>query len=136
LIAKRNKKMDQERETNTISSIQLSQDYEANEVSADTKYKNKILYVEGYIDDIGKDIFDNIYISLEGAEDLFSSVSCDIDDEKVVGNLKKGQWVVVRGRCDGTLLGVNMDDCEVVEVREMSPEDEEELLEEFEEASN
>jgi hypothetical protein len=132
LLKKRNKRIEKERETNTISSIQLAEDYEANEVSADSKYKNKILYVEGYIDDIGKDLFDNIYVSLEGPSDIFGSVRCDIDDEVAVGNLKKGQWLVVRGRCGGTMLGVDMEDCEIIEVRDYSPEDEEEMLEEIE----
>lgn len=125
LIEKRNKKMDEERKTKTVSSIELVDAYESNEVSADMKYKNKVFYVEGYIDDIGKDLFNDIYVSLEGSEEIFRSVSCTINDVKVVASLKKGQWLAIRGRCDGLMLDVQMEDCEIVEIRDLSPEDEE-----------
>ncbi len=126
LISARKKKMDEERKTKTVSSLELIEAYEANEVSADDKYKNKVFYVEGYIDDIGKDLFDKIYVSLEGSDEIFRSVSCSIDDAKVVATLKKGQWLAIRGRCDGLMLDVQMEDCEIIEIRDESPEEEEE----------
>ena len=117
IITKRRAKFDKERENNTIQALVLAEEYENNEVSADAKYKNKILFVDGVIEDISKDLFDKIFITLEGYE-LFGSVTCYVNDPEKVMTLSKGMRIVVRGRCDGTLLGVNMNDCEIIEVFE------------------
>ncbi|PHR20652.1 MAG: hypothetical protein COA38_19365 [Fluviicola sp.] len=125
IITKRRAKFDKERENNTIQALVLAEEYENNEVSADVKYKNKILFVDGVIEDISKDLFDKIFITLEGYE-LFGSVTCYVNDPEKVMTLSKGMRIVVRGRCDGTLLGVNMNDCEIIEVFE-SEEDAESI---------
>ena len=117
IIAKRNAKFDKERKTNTVLATTLAKDYEDNEVSADAKYKNKVFFVDGVIEDITKDLFDKIYVSLEGY-DMFGSVSCYINDAEKVMTLSKGMRIVVRGRCDGTMLGVDMQDCEIIEIFE------------------
>jgi len=65
-----------------ITSQQLYNAYEANEVAADQKYKGKILLVSGEIEDIAKDITDTIYKRsttsysvMKGRVDLISSRS-------------------------------------------------------------
>ena len=125
LLAKRNAKIEKDRKNNTVLATVLATDYENNEVSADVKYKGKVFFVEGVIEDIGKDIFDNITVSLVGY-DVLGSVTCYIDDVEKVMTLSKGMRIVVRGRCEGTMLGVNMEDCELIEVLETEPEPEEE----------
>ncbi len=131
MIADRKVKMDLERETKTVLATDLAEEYDNNEVSADTKYKNKIFYVDGVISDISKDLLNNINFSLVGY-DIFGSVTCYIDDEEAVSKLSKGMRIVIRGRCDGTLLGVNMEDCEIVEIIESEDTEEEEDEEEDE----
>ncbi|MDG1333354.1 MAG: hypothetical protein P8P74_13545 [Crocinitomicaceae bacterium] len=130
MLAKHKAKIAKDRETNTVLATVLAEEYESNEVSADAKYKNRVFFVDGVIEDISKDLLDKIYISLEGY-DIFGSVTCYVDDEDAVMDLGKGDRVVIRGRCDGTLLGVNMEDCEIIEV--MDNDDETDATEEDEE---
>ena len=88
-----------------ITAYALSAEYEANEVAADEKYEDNILYVEGVIDTIGKDILDIPYITLEdgttfgGVQFMFKK-----GDESIVAGLTKGQHVTVRGECEGEII--------------------------------
>lgn len=125
LLAKRKAKLDKERKNNTVLATVLAEEYENNEVSADSKYKNKVFFVDGVVEDISKDLFDKVTVSLVGYE-LFGSVTCYVDDAQKVMSLTKGMRIVVRGRCDGTMLGVNMKDCEIIEVFEAVEADTEE----------
>lgn len=100
------------RRKSTITARQLFKEYEENEVLADRNYKGKYLYVEGVIDDIGKDILDDIYVVLK-TNNLMFGVQCYIDDEELVAKLKKGMKVTFYGKCDGKLGTVWMKDCQL-----------------------
>lgn len=95
-----------------LSSYQLYEEYKANEIAADQKYKGKILAVTGEIDSIGKDITDTIYITLKGDE-YFGSVQCLFPkkSENKVAALSKGQYVTVRGKCLGKMMIVALSGC-------------------------
>jgi hypothetical protein len=96
----------EEVEVIAIAAGELYAAYEKNEVSADQMYKGKILAVEGTIENIGKDIIDSIYITLETG-DFLSNVQCYFkkEDADIVANLSKGQNVTVVGKCTGLSLG-------------------------------
>ncbi len=97
-----------------ISASRLYSAYEQNEVSADEKYKGKKLGVTGVIGNIGKDVFDNPYISLK--IDYLQSVNCYFDDDniKVISQLQKGQEVTIIGVCDGkSITDVILKDCKL-----------------------
>lgn len=117
MINKRNLAFEKDRETNTITAIELAEAYEDNEVRADVKYKNKIFFVDGVIEDVAKDLLNRTYVSLEGV-DLFTSVTCYFSNSSDVLDLGKGMRVVIRGRCDGAMLGVDMEHCELIEILE------------------
>jgi len=101
----------------TISAQKLYADYEANEVAADKKYKGKILVVIGEIDDIGKDITDTIYITLKGNK-YFGSIQCFFskDNEDEIVNLSKGNYVAVKGKCDGKFMNILLRGCTLYQV--------------------
>lgn len=84
-----------------------------NEINADNQLKAKKLYVEVAIGDIGKDILDNIYVTLESG-DAIRTVQCYIEDKDLVARLQKGQRITFFGKCDGLMMNVLMKDCEVV----------------------
>ena len=92
-----------------IGAEQLRAEYEENEVAADEKYEDKILYVNGVIDDIGKDILDTPYITLNDGT-TFNSVQCMFKkaDEPILAGLKKGQEITVRGKCEGKAIFGNI----------------------------
>lgn len=79
------------------------EEYDANEVAADDKYKNKKIAVTGVINGIGIDILDKPYITLRTGD--YGSIQCFFIDKTVVKNLRKGSNITVVGSCSGKTLG-------------------------------
>ncbi|MBE1554807.1 OB-fold protein [Sporosarcina limicola] len=96
----------------TISALNLYKAYDDNEVAADQKYRDKQLEVSGKVKDIGKDIFDKIYVTIDTGEVLGSVyVSFAKGQEGKIADLKKGQSLTVEGKCGGfTALSVTLKD--------------------------
>lgn len=109
--------MIEERKNATISAGDLVSSYTSNEVAADNNFKGKKFYVEGYIESIGKDILDDIYVTLKSG-DLIRSVQCYIEDQDKVAQLRKGQKITVIGECDGLMMNVLMKNCKLVTNKE------------------
>lgn len=99
-----------------VDAKKLSADYEANEVSADNQYKGKIIEVSGTIKDIGKDILDDPYVSLETGNIIFG-VQCMFDksDAGLLANLAKTQKITLSGKVSGKLGNVILRDCKIVQ---------------------
>jgi hypothetical protein len=97
----------------TLSAKQLADEYEANVVAADAKYKGQIVVVSGTIDSIGKDITDEAYIVLDRGERILGGVQCYFtkDEEISVARLSKGQYVSVKGEVHGEARGASLDKC-------------------------
>ena len=95
-----------------VSSSQLYADYEANGVAADQKYKGKVLKVTGTVNNIDKDIMDQIYITLNG-NNVIGDVQCFFSDDYVneAAQLQKGQKITVIGKCEGKLMNVMIKGC-------------------------
>ena len=97
-----------------ISAVQLYAQYEANEVEADNKYKGKVLAVTGVAGDIGKDIMDEAYVLLSSGDALgMFGVQCFFSEseEQNFSNLRTGQQLTIKGRCDGKFGNVFLKDC-------------------------
>lgn len=92
----------------SITSEQLYKEYDANEMAADPKYKNKILRVAGTIRDLGKTVGDKPYLYLSTGTYshqvmvLFPAGKYDAQ----LATYKKGAGVEVTGRCTGRTLGM------------------------------
>lgn len=95
-----------------VTALQLFDEYDDNEVSADIKYKGKQVSVSGTVEDIAKDIMGDIYVTLRG-KDVFSSVQCFFDNEKVAANLKKGDRITLTGTVSGKMMNVIVRECEI-----------------------
>ena len=105
-----------QREAIRVSARQLLQEYEDNQVSADTKYENNLVQVSGVVDSIGKDILDTPYISLKG-RDSIKSVQCMFSkkDETALASVSKGEQLTLEGTLSGFLiLNVIINDCKIV----------------------
>jgi hypothetical protein len=100
----------------TINALQVVADYTANEVSADQKYKGKLIEVTGAVDSIGKDFLNHPYVTVGSGEELELTVQCSLRNgqESAAARLAKGQMVRVRGNCNGKMMNVQFDDCVVV----------------------
>ncbi|MBJ7391862.1 MAG: hypothetical protein JHC85_09860 [Chthoniobacterales bacterium] len=96
----------------TISAVQLYGQYETNEVEADNRYKGKVVTVTGEIENIGKDLTDEAYVSL-GTGNILFSVQCFFgeSEEHSFTSLRKGQQLTIKGRCDGKFGNVFLQDC-------------------------
>ena len=90
----------------TLPADQLYQEYDANQVAADSKYKDKVVIVTGSIQSIGKDITDTAYLVIGGAGFL-DGVQCMLPggQESAVAQLSKGQLVTAKGRVSGQSIG-------------------------------
>ncbi|MDR0354931.1 MAG: OB-fold putative lipoprotein [Deltaproteobacteria bacterium] len=92
-----------------ISSTELFDAYNNNEVAADMKYKGQYLYVDGPISGISKDFFGSVVIEL-GTKRLFGVVMCHYDKEMFevheegIATLSKGRHVTVAGIGNGMLF--------------------------------
>ena len=100
----------------SVSAAELVNDYKANEVAADARYKGKVVEVSGAIDRIGKDLIDTMYVSLSsGRQFEFRSVQCYFADseEGKLSQLSNGQWITLKGRCDGLMGNVLVKECKI-----------------------
>jgi tRNA_anti-like len=97
-----------------VSAGDLFKAYEANEIAADQRFKDKLLEVTGKIDSIGKDILDTPYIALStGGQFEILHVQAYFDEGALsqLANLSKGQSVTLHCRCDGKMMNVMLKDC-------------------------
>lgn len=100
-----------------VTAPNLFADYEANEVSADEKYKGKTLDVQGRVETIGKDIVDSMYVTLDINKPMsIGNVQCMFDGghKAELTQLKKGQKVTLRGEVSGKMGNVLMRNCAIV----------------------
>lgn len=96
-----------------VSAKELFKAYENNEIAADGRYKGKLLEVSGKIDNIGKDLLDTPYITLEVGEFQIMGVQAFFDDDSLskLASLSKGQGVTLQCRCDGKFGNVMLKEC-------------------------
>jgi len=95
-----------------VSAKQLAQDYNANEVAADAKYKDKLLEVTGTLEGINKDFSDDPYLTLE-TDNQFLPVHANYSkaDLADLSKLVKGQDVTMTCRGKGMMVGSPILDC-------------------------
>lgn len=95
-----------------ISAPQLYEEYKANEVLADTKYKGQWLYVSGMVTEIGKDFTDDPYVNLLG-ENEYATVRATFTKAAIqqLAGLHKGDQISVMCRGKGRLIGDPILDC-------------------------
>jgi hypothetical protein len=101
----------------TMTARELFQAYDQNEVAADEKYEGKVLEISGRVDDIGKDITDTIYVTLDGGGEYgIFSVQCFFADTHSgdAAKLSKGDAITVKGLCNGMIGNVSVRGCSIV----------------------
>ena len=97
-----------------VSTTQLAKEYDANEVSADEKYKKKPIIVNGRVQSINKDFMDKPYLVLSGSN-MFQTVQAKFDKANTseLSSMKKGQNVQLVCQVDNYVIGsVMLGDCQ------------------------
>ena len=101
-----------------VTAMKLSEDYKANEIAADAKYKGNTLEVSGTISDIGTDVLNTPYVTFNTGEYSFLGVQCMFgeSDSPVLAKLSKGQALTVRGSVEGggKVMNVLLNNCQIV----------------------
>ncbi|MGD0950442.1 MAG: hypothetical protein ABSA52_23870 [Candidatus Binatia bacterium] len=94
-----------------VGAEKLAEQFRENEVLAEKNWKGKTIDVAGEVKDIGVDIIGNPYVVLNGRE--FVDVQCTGNKKArdAMAQLRKGQFLTVRGVCNGKMMNVQLGDC-------------------------
>ncbi len=87
----------------------LSQEFNANEQAANTKYLNKVVEVSGTINETDKNQDGGLMVILQTGDPM-TGIQCTMRDKGVTAT--KGQKVTILGFCAGNgITGVTLTDC-------------------------
>ncbi len=100
----------------SVTASDLYNQYDENEVNADKLYKDKMLQVSGVIDSVTVTFGQIQVIVTDGQQWSLVMVYCDFEDDQsdAVSALKKGNNVIIQGRCRGKALTPALDDCTII----------------------
>lgn len=106
------------KEIMSVTAVQLFSDYHANEVSADSKYKDKNLSISGRVAGISKSAFDSIYLELSTQNQFMLVQAHMLDSEHdASAKLRRGQTVTLLCLGNGMVLGSPMlNDCRISDI--------------------
>ena len=88
--------------------------YENNEIKADNTYKNRYVKMTGRIDDIGKDIIDNMYVTFSASDFFGIQVYFNDEDSGTVSELNKGSTITVVCKVEGLMGNVLCKDAAII----------------------
>lgn len=91
----------------------LFDEYQANEVAADDRYKGKKLLVRGTVQSVDKDFLDSIIVRLATSNQFMGAMARMEDGEKSqASRLRKGEKVAVLCEGGGIVIGTpSLRDC-------------------------
>lgn len=94
----------------TLSADSLYKAYAANEAAADKSFMNKVLEVKGTVKDITMSNKRPVVLLSTTGE---GNINCEMatDSTTVFSTLQKQAEVVIKGKCSGYLMDVNLVDC-------------------------
>jgi len=135
ILAKLKQRVDKQLSAGDVvptSAARMYNEYSANEVSADAKYKGKWVQVKGRVDSVSKDITGDPYVALAADEYGTAQVHAALYDVQIKSTkgptacsaldkaaaLKKGQSVIVEGLARGATLGIpRLEQCLIVDAK-------------------
>ena len=88
----------------SVSAEELRTDYKANEVSADERYRGRVLLVAGTVRAIRKSIFDEPYVEIATSND-FENVAAHFSHAGSLARLAPGDRITVRCIGNNVVLG-------------------------------
>jgi hypothetical protein len=101
-----------------VSSLTIAQQFDANKVTALTRYTGRIVQTSGIATNVSWDIMGRYYVAFKPADDSYSgftSRQCYVSGPDAVTSVVNGQPVTVRGHIDDQTLGIIcIKDCSVV----------------------
>lgn len=103
----------------SVTAETIYSEYEQNSVKADAAYKDKLVIVEGTINNIGTDILDDVYVTLDHGDkyaiDNSKFIFNNEDEVAKVAEVNKGDTIKILGKCNGaTLKAPGFRDCYIL----------------------
>ena len=98
-----------------LTAVELSKEYQKNEIKANNLYKDKNVEIKGEIDSITESDFlvNTVLIRLKGYN--YNAISCSMKSRKGLEDYNIGDKVTIRGKCDGiSVFDVYIADCEMI----------------------
>lgn len=95
----------------TVSSAHLYQAYNKDEKSANQQYTNQVVAVSGTVSDIQASQ-GALSILLDAGTDAAGAINCTMSDTST--QIQKGDSIMIKGRCLGYLMDVNIVDATLV----------------------
>ncbi len=101
----------------SVSATSLFTDFNTDEAAAMEKFAGKVVEVSGVVESVEKNEWGNVTISFV---DPFFGVTCTIDSleairqSPLIDQIKNGDSLIVKGRCDGMLTDVKIVKCLIV----------------------
>lgn len=95
---------------------ELYDSYNANEITADDRFKGKQIVVSGSVESVGKDILGTMYVSFKVGS-YVGTVQCMFDRShgSELSKISKGEIVTISGKCAGkTLTVVLLEDSKLI----------------------
>ena len=96
-----------------VTATVLQKEFEDNEVTASSKYVNKILEVNGTIASVTPADSTHLNIALKTGSEM-SSVICTFPAISGSPRFKSGDEITLRGECSGFLMDVLLNNCAIV----------------------
>ena len=99
----------------TMNATQLYQQYNEHEPEANKKYLDKIVEVKGKVSEVQNN--NGLIVLLINAGNGMGGINCSMKDKSSVTNMQqvKDKEVVVKGKCTGFLMDVNLVDCVLIQ---------------------
>lgn len=101
-----------------VVTLTFISDFDKNQLSAEEKYKDKLVKLTAYIKNISEDIMGTPFLSLQPTTDQYyfgTTIQCLFKAKSELTSLENGKSVVVEGRFKSQDMGViRIDNCKVV----------------------
>jgi hypothetical protein len=111
-VFKPHQNVEGERPAANFSARDLYNEFQQNETAADKKWVGKVLEVKGVVSSVSES---GNYESVNLAVSSDGGINCSFLKKDLDSNIKfnKGDSIVIKGKCTGFLMDVNLVDCVV-----------------------
>ena len=101
----------------TLTATGLARAYADDEIAADRRYKGKVIYLTGQVENVESDLMDSYLVRLRTGVNWGDLVSCRFPkaQEQHLTRLIQGSYVRIKGRCVGKTPALMIQECILVD---------------------
>lgn len=94
------------------------EEFDTNQLAAETKYEGQTVQLSGFVYNISEDILGTPFVIINPTKEEYyfgTSVQCFFENKSELISLANGQEVTVRGEFDTQLMNVMIKNCQIVQ---------------------